>query len=132
MPDISFGPDGRAVFPTKYHGDVTLSSGKWDTVCQQPERLYYRFNGEKVATTLINPDYVRHHKRDTSQFLYYKKYVNIRLSEHIVMGPKDGVYFAVIVDMNSRRICTVYPVDEPKPGKEFKGGGTQGRALKAQ
>lgn len=120
MPDISFGPSGKAVFPTKHHGDVTLSQGKWRTISSEPERQYYRFNGEKVATTLINPDYVRHHKSEPSQFFYYKKYQTIRISDSVEVSPGNGVYFAVIVDSATKRVCTVYPVAKPKTGKEFK------------
>lgn len=120
MPDIVFGKDGKATFPTKYHGEVTLSKGKWDIICAEPERAYYRFNGEKVATTLINPDSVRHHRHEPNQFFYYKKFLNINLNGGVEIGAFWGVYFAVIIDVDSGRICTVYPVEQPKPGKAFK------------
>jgi hypothetical protein len=120
VPDIAFGKDGKAVFPTKYHGEVTLSKGKWDIICAEPERSYYRFNGEKIATTLINPDSVRHHRHEPNQFFYYKKFLNIILSGGVEIGAFWGVYFAVIIDASSGRVCTVYPVEEPKPGKAFK------------
>jgi len=58
---------------TRHHGEVTLSKAKWDTICGKPERYYYRFNGDKVATTLIAPDLVRHHASIGTQFLYYKR-----------------------------------------------------------
>jgi hypothetical protein len=120
VPDIVFGTNGKAVFPTKYHGDVTLSKGKWDTICAEPERAYYRFNGEKVATTLINPDTIRHHRHEPNQFFYYKKFLNINLNGGLEMGSFWGVYYAVIIDESTGRICTVYPVLEPKAGKAFK------------
>jgi hypothetical protein len=72
VPDINFGKDGKAIFPTKYHGEVTLSKTKWDIICNEPERHYYRFNGEKIATTLVNPDSVRRHQHEQRQFFYYK------------------------------------------------------------
>ena len=77
VPDITFGTDGKCSFPTKYHGNVTLSKAKWDIICGAPERFYYTFNGEKVSTTLINPDKVRHHSKEANQFFYYKRFATI-------------------------------------------------------
>ena len=120
MLDIVFGKDGKAIFPTKYHGEVTLSKTKWDIICAEPERAYYRFNGEKIATTLINPDSVRHHQHQPNQFFYYKKFLSINLDATVEMRRFWGVYFAVIIDADAGRVCTVYPVERPKPGKAFK------------
>jgi len=120
VPEITFGKDGKAVFPTKYHGNVTLSKGKWEIICAEPERSYYKFNGEKIATTLINPDSVRHHRFAPTQYFYYKRFLRMSLSETVETGLFFGVYFAVIIDENTARICTVYPVHTPKAGKEFK------------
>lgn len=120
MPDIIFGKDGKVTFPTKYHGEVTLSKGKWETICSEPERAYYRFNGEKVATTLINPDSVRHHRHEQNQYFYYKRFLRLNITEIVEAGPFFGVYFAVVIDSGTSRVCTVYPVEQPKPGKEFK------------
>lgn len=120
MPDISFGKDGKAIFPTKYHGDVSLSKAKWETICGEPERAYYRFNGDRVATTLINPDSVRHHRHEPNQFFYYKRFLRLNMNEIVEAGPFWGVYFAVIIDVSTSRVCTVYPVEQPKPGKAFK------------
>jgi hypothetical protein len=72
VPDIAFGDDGLVVFPTKHHGNVILSKIKWAIICNEPERHYYRYNGEKIATTLINPDQIRHHKHNENQLFYYK------------------------------------------------------------
>ncbi len=120
MPDISFGPKGTASFPTKHHGDVTLSQAKWNTICSQPERYYYRHNGEKVSTTLIAPDYVRHHKTISTQFLYYKKFESFMILPG-VDGPLPCNYFVVVIDTATQRICTVYPTEKPRPGtKEYK------------
>ena len=120
MADIAFGKDGKAVFPTKFHGEVTLSEAKWNIICLQPERVYYRFNGEKIGTTLINPDQVKHHKHEPNQFFYYKKFLGLNMNSGVEMKTFWGVYFAVIIDAESGRICTVYPVREPKPGKAFR------------
>jgi hypothetical protein len=120
VPDITFGMDGKAVFPTKYHGQVTLSEAKWNLICSQPERAYYRYNGEKIGTTLINPDEVRHHAHEKKQFLYYKKFLKISVNEGVEMTRSLGVYFAVIIDTESGKVCTVYPVLQPKPGKVYK------------
>lgn len=122
MPDISFGSNDRAIFPTKYHGHVTLSKVKWDIICSKPERQYYRFNGEKVATTLISPDMVRLHRVEANQFFYYKKFAAVSLAGNVsgLPPPGPGVYFTVIIDQSTNRICTVYPVLKPKPGKLFK------------
>ncbi|MBI3332560.1 MAG: hypothetical protein HYZ93_00515 [Candidatus Omnitrophica bacterium] len=120
MGDISFGSDGRAVFPTKYHGEVTLSKGKWDMICSQPERFYYKLNGEKVATTLVNPDYVRHHRKEENQVIYYKEFDTCRITDK-VESPVRFKFWSVIVDTVSKKVCTIYPTDKPKPGKEYKG-----------
>ena len=120
MPGLQFGREGKIVFPTKYHGAVSLSQVKWNTICSQPERRYYGFNGEKIATTLINPDLVRHHQKEKNQFFYYKKFSTIKLDDSIEVSPVGGVYFAVIIDDSTRRVCTVYPVVKPKVGKQFK------------
>ena len=119
MPDITFGKDGRAVFPTRYHGDVALSQGKWDTICSQPERLHYRLNGEKIATTLINPDSVRIHQHEPHQFFYYKRFTKLSINDGVDITYQSGVYFAVVIDANTGRICTVFPVETPKLGKLF-------------
>jgi hypothetical protein len=95
MPDIEFGKDGKCVFPTKYHGEVTLSKTKWDIICSEPERHYYRFNGEKIATTLINPDIVRHHKAERNQVLYYKKFLRICSDRGVELSWYPGIFFAV-------------------------------------
>lgn len=120
MPDITFSPNGKAVFATKYHGEVTLSEPKWNVICSQSERSYYRYNGEKIGTTLINPDEVRHHSHEPDQFFYYKKFPKITVTNGVEYSPKDGVYFAVIVDAATAKICTVYPVNKPKSGKAYK------------
>jgi hypothetical protein len=60
LPDFDFRNNIRITLPTKYHGIVSLSRAKWQEICQEPERFYYKDNAEKVSTTLINPDYVRH------------------------------------------------------------------------
>jgi len=119
MPDIEFGNDGRCVFPTKYHGDLTLSKTKWDIICSEPERHYYRFNGEKIATTLINPDIVRRHKREKNQILYYKKFLRLCSDRGIELSYYPGIFFAVVVDSATSKICTIYPVEQPKTGKLF-------------
>ncbi|HUI06810.1 MAG TPA: hypothetical protein VL486_07370 [Verrucomicrobiae bacterium] len=120
MAGIAFGADGKVTFPTKYHGSVTLSKNKWDEICSEPERYYYPLNGEKIPTTLINPDVVRHHKHEPTQFMYYKRFSTIMIAPTISTTFNDGVYFAVVIDENRKRICTVYPVVKPKDGKEFK------------
>ena len=119
MADIVFDSTGKIKFPTKYHGEVTLSKWKWEKICGEPERYYYRFNGEKVPTTLINPDCVKHHRTEEHQFLYYKEFGSFKISEN-VEGPLRCKFFAIVIDVKSGRVCTVYPTDKPKLGKEFK------------
>ena len=120
MADIAFGPGARARFPTKYHGEITLSKAKWGIICGQPERFYYRLNGEKVATTLINPDFVRHHRTQAHQAFYYKSFDTCKISDTLE-APVRCKFWAVIIDTLTQRVCTVYPTDKPKPGREFKG-----------
>ena len=124
MADISFDPNGRATFPTKHHGEVFLSQKKWDEICAEPERFFYRFNGEKVPTTLINPDFVRQHGKIPSQFIYYKRFDKFKVAEN-VEGPMPCKLMAVVIDIATQRVCTVYPTDKPKPGgREFKPEGS--------
>lgn len=121
MSDISFDSNGRAIFPTKHHGEFSLSKRKWDTICQEPERSYYRHNGEKVATTLINPDHVRHSATYPNQLIYYKLFDKIRLNDNTEISTNNrNKYWAVIVDESTTHICTVYPTKKPKPGKEYQ------------
>jgi len=123
MPDITFDPSGHATFPTKYHGEVVLSKGKWAKICQEPERWYYHNNGDKISTTLINPDYVRYHSTYPNQFFYYKAFPSITLKEGVEASTGTTIppYFAVIIDNSTKKICTVYPTEKPKLGKEFRG-----------
>lgn len=121
--DISFGSDGLAKFPTKYHGDMTLSKGKWTTICSQPERAYYKFNGDKIPTTLINPDEIRHHQHIASQLIYYKGFATWKIKEGAEAPvPNFAQYFAVVVDTATGRVCTVYPTKKIKNGKKYAGG----------
>jgi hypothetical protein len=123
LPDITF-VNGSVTFPTRHHGEVTLSERKWNDICGKPERQYSRYNGDKVATTRVAPDHVRHHKHEKSQFLYYKQFEAFKLSEgvQVSLGAK---FMAVVIDTNTQRVCTVYPVDEPKTGKEYKPAGAK-------
>ena len=119
MADIQFGEDGICKFKSKHHGELTLSKTKWDIICGEPERQYYRENGDKVATTLINPDEVRRSMRTQNQWLYYKKFMRILSDKGVEVPWSGGIYFAVVIDEATSRICTVYPVEKPKPGKAF-------------
>ena len=122
MPDLNFNQEGRANFPTKYHGQVSISKIKWDEICQEPERFYYRENAEKIATTLITPELIRHHNIYPRQLIYYKKF------ETFILGNREIdlrlKYWSIIIDIGTNRICTIYPVAKPKPGKEYKDGGS--------
>lgn len=122
MPEISFDSTGFARFQTRHHGEVTLSKTKWDKICAEPERTYYRSNGDKIGTTLVNPDVVRVSSHYPHQFHYYKKFSTMKLGEHIEVptGRFPFPYFCVIVDESTKRVCTSYPVPQPKPGKDFK------------
>lgn len=120
MSDIKFDQDGKARFPTKYHGEVILSQDKWETICSQPERLYYRYNGDKISTTLVNPDSVRHHRHNEGQFFYYKEFGTLKLREEVeVPCPPWCKYFAVVIDERTKRVRTVFPVRKPKEGKPY-------------
>ena len=123
MPNISFDASGFARFATRYHGEVTLSKAKWEKICSEPERTYYGSNGDKIGTTLVNPDIVRHSNHYPNQFHYYKKFGSMKLNAavEVTTGRFPFPYFCVIVDDTTKRVCTSYPVQSPKPGKEFKG-----------
>lgn len=123
MPDIVFN-NGSVTFPTKYHGNVTLSENKWGDICCKPERSYYRHNGEKVATTLVAPDYVRYHKHEKNQFLYYKRFDSFKLAEGVLVSFR-AKFMSVVIDISSQRICTIYPVEQPKLGKEYRPTGAK-------
>ncbi len=119
MADIIFDSHRKVIFPTKYHGDVSLSEKKWSIICLQPERRYYKYNGDKIPTTLINPDYVRHHKSNPNQFLYYKAFDCYKITETAEIPLKSG-FCCVIIDMSTARVCTVMPTRKIKKGVEFK------------
>ena len=121
MPDLTFSQDGRAFFPTKQHGDVSISKEKWDEICKEPERFYYRENAEKIATSLINPDNVRVNSNYKNQVIYYKHFETI-----LYQGKELSLVvkcWAVVVDFVTKKVCTVYPVRKPKKGVEYKNGG---------
>jgi len=118
LPDLTFNQEQRAVFPTKYHGEVSLSKPKWDEICQEPERFYYRENAEKIATALINPDVVRFHNKYDHQFIYYKMFETIKIGNREV--ELKIKHWAVIIDVTTHRVCTVYPTTKPRAGKEYK------------
>ena len=122
MPDLTFSKDDRAHFPTKYHCEVSISRAKWDEICQEPERFFYRDNAEKIATALVNPDYVRYSHKHTNQFIYYKKFDTIKIGNKEVDSKVK--YWAVIIDSTTNRVCTVYPTPNPKKSKEYKGEGS--------
>jgi len=118
MADISFGSKNKVTFPTRFHGDVILSQATWHHICAKPERNYYKYNGDMIPTTLINPDYVRHHSKKATQFLYYKAFARFKIAENIE-GPMPCKLMTVVIDTATQRICTVYPTDKMKLGKAF-------------
>ena len=124
MAELGFDKSGCIRFPTKYHGDVTLSKKKWDEICLHAERQWYKFNGEKVATTLVTPDRVRYHynhQQYTDQFFYYKEFISYNLTPNITIPVSIKVkFFAVIIDTNTNKVCTVYAVRNPKKGRDFQ------------
>lgn len=127
MGSLSFDTNGYINLPTKYHGEVTLSKWKWDLICSKPERRWYKFNEDKIPTTLIAPEHIRHHHLYDGQIVYYKQFSQYKLDEKTEIPPElisKFKFFAVIVDTKTNKICTVYPVKKPKQGKEFspKGG----------
>jgi hypothetical protein len=118
LPDIEFDDDGRVRLLTKHHGEVTLSKANWENhICGKPERYHYRLNGEKVATTLIAPDHVRRHASRSKQFVYYKSFPKWQIVPG-VQGP--SLMMAVVIDEETQRVATVFPVQKPKTGMEFK------------
>jgi hypothetical protein len=121
MEDLKFDSKGHAQLPTKYHGDVSFSQVKWNIICSQSERWWYKFNGEKIPTTLIAPDMVRYHSAYPNQFIYYKKFSTYRFNENVtVPAPKKASFFAVVIDVETKKVCTSYPLKAPKQGKEYK------------
>lgn len=119
MADINFDDDGKVRFLTRHHGEVTLSKTKWDLICSKAERYYYRLNGEKIATTLIGPDLVRWHDVIGRQLFYYKRFPKWQLVAG-VDGPSPAPIMAVVIDSETQRICTVFPVKQPKSGREYR------------
>ena len=77
-------------------------------------------NGEKVATTLVAPDWVKQHPKENSQFVYYKRFNSVQLQGGLEPDVISAIFFAVIIDMNTSKVCTVYPTDKIKPGRRFK------------
>ncbi len=121
MPDLTFEKDGIIRLHSKYNGGVTFSKWKWDDICSRPERYYYRHNGEKIPTTLINPDFVRHHKTEPNQLIYYKSFETYQITDGVESSLPHVKYLAVIIDKATKKVCTTYPTPKMKPGKEYKG-----------
>jgi len=119
--DISFEVSGKTNFPTKYDGEVFFLKEKWDRICIEPERYYYRLNGEKVSTTLINPDYVRYNRNYENQVIYYKQFDSYMIAENVTAPIPWVKAMAVVVDVVQKKVCAVYPTDKIKSGKEYKG-----------
>jgi len=117
--DLAFQSDGKTRFPTKHHGEVTLSKKKWELICCEPERFYYKFNADKISTTLINPDSIRYHKVIPDQVIYYKRFEKFYVSDKSE-GPLPCKFWSVVIDTTTQRICTMYPTPKPKPGKEYQ------------
>jgi hypothetical protein len=66
---------------------------------------------------LIAPELVRHHTSIGTQFIYYKRFPKWRLTEG-VEGP--AMMMAVVIDTETQKVCTVFPVRQPKDGREYK------------
>lgn len=122
MADIEFDDDGKVELLTRHHGKVVLSRSNWENhICGKPERSFYRLNGDKVATTLIGPDTVRCHSLIPTQYLYYKHFPKWQIVPGVEGPlPQEVNTMAVVIDQARQRVCTVYPVREPKPGKEYR------------
>jgi len=118
LSNFDFSTQEIIELPTKHHGVVSLSKIKWEEICQEPERFYYRDNAEKVSTALINPDHVRCSRNHKDQLVYYKEFETFKLGDKEINSHVR--FWAVIIDENTKRICTVYPTRKPKPGKEYK------------
>ena len=121
MADLTFNAEDKTFFPTKHHGDVWLLKQKWEKICKEPERLHFKHNTEKIATTLINPDYVRRSKTYKNQLIYYKEFDKIKLNDRVeILAKKQYRFWAVVIDEVTQRLWTLYPTEKPKPGFEFK------------
>ena len=120
MGSLLFDKEGFAKLPTKHHGDITLSKWKWDEICREPERTWYRFNEEKIATTLIVPDEVKHNSKYAGQIIYYKAFDSYKIFENVeVPAQQQFRYFCIVIDPEREKVCTVMPRDKPKKGQEF-------------
>lgn len=118
MPDFVFNDRDRVELATKHHGLISLSKVKWEEICQEPERFFYRDNAEKVSTTLVNPDYIRHSLKYKDQVIYYKEFDTLKLGDKEINSLVK--FWAVVVDCITCRVCTIYPTPKPKKGKEYK------------
>jgi len=120
VPDITFGTDGKCSFPTKYHGNVTLSKAKWDIICGAPEKvLLYLQWGKKFpprSSTRTRSDITR---RKPINFSITSASL-LSVSPRSCFSSANGTFFAVVIDALSNRVCTVYPVPKPKPGNIFQ------------
>ncbi len=118
MPNFPFNNTNKIDLRTKHHGTVSLSKAKWEEICSEPERFYYRDNAEKVSTTLINPDYVRNSHNYATQVIYYKRFETFKIGNKEINSIVK--FWAVIIDPTTKRVCTIYPTPKPKSGKEYK------------
>ena len=123
-PAFSFDESGSVHFQSRHDGKVRLWQATWEKhILARPERGHFRFNAEKVPTTLVNPDYVRESLRDGPEVhLYYKDFPSWKLSEMVEIPSSSSMrYMVVVVSTVKKLILTTYLTGRIKSGKKVEG-----------
>ena len=122
-PAFPFDNDGSVYFQSRHDGKIRFFRDTWEQhILVRPERGHFRFNAEKIPTTLVNPDYVRESLRDGPDgHLYYKAFPTWKLSEGLEIPSSDSMRFmVVIVSTVKKLILTTYLTGRIKAGKKVE------------
>ena len=122
-PAFPFNDSGSVYFQTRHDGKIRFSRDTWEKhILIRPERGHFRFNAEKIPTTLVNPDYVRESLRDGPEVhLYYKAFPTWKLSETVEISSSASMRFMVIVVSTVKKlILTSYLTGRIKTGKKVE------------
>lgn len=122
-PSFPFDDSGNAYFQSRYDGKIRFSKDTWEKhILVRPERGHFRFNAEKIPTTLVNPDYVRESLRDGPDVhLYYKAFPSWKLSETVEIPSSNSIRFMVVVVSTVKKlVLTIYLTGRIKAGKKVE------------
>ena len=121
-PTFPFDDSGSVYFQSRHDGKIRLLTDTWEKhILARPERGHFRYNAEKIPTTLVNPDYVRESLRDGPDVhLYYKAFPSWKLSEAIEIPSSNSMRFMVVVVIPLKIDLTTYLTGKIKTGKKVE------------